>query len=158
MGVSSWVRGLLALLVLSFAVPAWAHAHLTASTPADGAVLGSAPASLQLGFTEPVQKRFSLFVVLPLKVPAKAGEGAHEHSLRVHALAAQLADKVMADKGKAKGRVDTGLAHPGGAAKQVTVELAKNLGAGTYVLVWRALSVDTHVTHGFVVFTVASGG
>ena len=158
MDASSRVRWFLAFLALSLSAPAWAHAHLSVSTPADGAVLASAPASLQLDFTEAVQKRFSLFVVLPLKVPSKAGESAHDRSLRVHALAAQLADKVMADGGKAKGRVDTGLAHPGGAAKQVTVELAKDLAAGTYVLVWRALSVDTHVTHGIVVFTVASGG
>ncbi len=158
MGASSSLRWLLAFLALSLAVPAWAHSHLTASAPADGAVLGSAPASLQLAFTEAVQKRFSLFVVLPLSVPAKAGESAHDRSLRVHALAAQLADGVMANKGKGKGRVDTGLAHPAGAAKNVTIELAKNLSPGTYVLVWRALSVDTHVTHGIVVFTVASGG
>jgi hypothetical protein len=155
---ASSVRWIVAFMLLSLSVPAWAHAHLTASTPADGAVVRSPPASLQLDFTEAVQKRFSLFVVLPLSVPVEAGESAHDRSLRVHALAAQLADTVMADKGAVKGRVDTGLARPGGAAKQVTIELARDLSPGTYVLVWRALSVDTHVTHGIVVFTVASGG
>jgi methionine-rich copper-binding protein CopC len=39
--------------------PAQAHARLTASTPADGAVLGSAPASLRLQFSEVLEPAFS---------------------------------------------------------------------------------------------------
>lgn len=145
------------VLALSLAVPAFAHAHLTASTPVDGAVLDTAPSSVALSFTEAVQKRFSLFAVVPLEVPPVAGESAKEHSQRTYGLAAQLADDVMAVAGKVDGRVDTGLADASGASKDVTITLRDKLPAGTYVVVWRVLSVDTHVSQGIVVFTVGSG-
>lgn len=145
------------LLALSLAVPAFAHAHLTASTPADGEVLGSAPATVTLTFTEAVQARFSLFVVVPLAVPPVANESAKEHSQRTYGLAAQLADSVMAAGGKVDGRVDAGLASPSGASKDVVIALRDGLPAGTYVVVWRVLSIDSHVTQGIVVFTVATG-
>jgi len=145
------------VLMLALAVLAFAHAHLTASTPADGAVLDSAPSNVALTFTEAVQKRFSLFAVVPLQVPAVTNESAKEHSQRTYGLAAQLADSVMAAGGKVKDRVNAGLADASGASKDVTITLQDKLPAGTYVVVWRVLSVDTHVTQGIVVFTVGSG-
>lgn len=152
-------RSLVGAAVASLFVTASAHAYLSTSTPADGAALSSAPTQIVLHYTEAVQKNFSLFAVLPVMVPAKRGESARQHSQRVHALAAQVADNVMAEKkGSLKGRVDTGLEQPDARSKSVTVNLEKNLPAGTYVVVWRAMSVDTHVTHGIVVFTVGSGG
>jgi len=44
----------LALASLMSAAPAWAHASLLASDPADGAVLADSPATLRLNFNEPV--------------------------------------------------------------------------------------------------------
>lgn len=153
------VRSLVVVAVAGLFVTASAHAYLKSSTPADGAVLSTAPEQVVLTYTEKVQKNFSLFAVLPLQVPGKAGESAHQHSQRVHALAAQLADQVMAKKkGSLKDRVDAGLAQPKANGKTVGVNLKKGLAAGTYVLVWRAMSVDSHVTHGIVVFTVQPGG
>jgi len=42
------------LAALAAATPAFAHAELTASTPAKGASLATAPTQLQLSFSEPV--------------------------------------------------------------------------------------------------------
>lgn len=149
------VWSLLAAFAASLPITASAHAYLKSSTPADGASVATAPAQIVLNFTEGVEKNFSLFAVLPLSVPGKAGESAQQRSRRVHALAAQLADQVMAKKrGSLKGRVDTGLEHRKRQDQTVTIDLKENIPAGTYVLVWRAMAVDTHVTHGIVVFTV----
>lgn len=45
---------LAALALTSGATPAWAHAHLEAATPADGATLTTPPAEIRLDFSEGV--------------------------------------------------------------------------------------------------------
>jgi methionine-rich copper-binding protein CopC len=51
--------GLAALLSLGLAGPAFAHAHLTASTPAANATVTATPAALQLTFSEGLELRFT---------------------------------------------------------------------------------------------------
>jgi methionine-rich copper-binding protein CopC len=46
-----------------FTAPALAHAHLTASDPAANAVLKTAPARIELHFTEPLEPAFSSVIV-----------------------------------------------------------------------------------------------
>lgn len=51
------------LAALAQATPAFAHAYLKASTPASGAVLASAPKTLELTFTEDVDAAFCTVTV-----------------------------------------------------------------------------------------------
>jgi methionine-rich copper-binding protein CopC len=50
-------------------------------------------------------------------------------------------------------RVDTGSPHAAGKPTSIAVDL-KPLPPGTYIVVWRAASVDTHKTEGKYIFTV----
>lgn len=52
------MKKLLVLFTLAGASPAFAHAHLTHSLPAAGAVIASAPKTLTLFFTEAVEPKF----------------------------------------------------------------------------------------------------
>lgn len=67
---------LTALAVASLAVlagpvsPSWAHAELISSTPADGATLGTAPATVALTFSDPVAAQF---VRVAVTTPAGTG-------------------------------------------------------------------------------------
>lgn len=59
-GLRAAVVGLAALLDVGFvASPAVAHNELVRSTPQDGAVLNSAPGTVELEFTEVVDGRFA---------------------------------------------------------------------------------------------------
>jgi copper transport protein len=54
LGLAGLLFGLLFGLAVP-ATPAWAHAYLVASDPADGAVVGNAPQEVTLSFSEPVR-------------------------------------------------------------------------------------------------------
>jgi methionine-rich copper-binding protein CopC len=58
---------LAAALVLLSGPPAFAHAHLNASTPAANATLTTAPAEVILDFSEEVEPKFSTIVVMDAK-------------------------------------------------------------------------------------------
>lgn len=68
MGVSVLRFVALALLtgaaLLLGSAPAWAHARLDTSDPADGSTLATGPAQVSLTFTEPVQPGFSTLTVI----------------------------------------------------------------------------------------------
>lgn len=63
--------GAMMWLLLFAAVPAWAHASLSASTPAGGAAVEEAPAQVTLTFTEPPDTALSSVKVL-------GGSGSYE--------------------------------------------------------------------------------
>lgn len=151
------VRIVLALGLLAAMASASAHSHLAASTPSDGSTVGEAPTRVELTFTEPVQVAYSLFEALPLPVPDRSGETPSQRDKRVHELASQLSDRALAGKADSKARVDTGVTPAKGATEKVSVALRQHLPPGYYVLVWRVLSEDGHVTHGVVVFRSRSG-
>lgn len=172
----------LSVLVASLLVgTALAHAHLDSSEPAHGAAAASGTDAVVLRFTEPVEVAFSTFKVLRMgeamavvDVAAQghdmghdhgeAGEGADDHDHGhaaaaldplVEAQAQAIAAAVLADAGFATGLVPA-LADPGaGAHTEVTLLFAEPLSPGTYVVVWRVLSVDTHASEGHLVFEVA---
>lgn len=155
--VHSITRTALILALLAGLASASAHSHLSASSPADGSTVTTAPATVELDFTEPVQVRYSVFDALPLPVPFKAGETPSELSKRVQTLASQLSDKALSNKVDAGLRVDTGVSPAKGATDKVALNLESGLKPGYYVVVWRVLSQDGHVTHGAVVFDYQPG-
>lgn len=104
-----------------FAAAAFAHAFLDHADPAVGSTVKSAPAQVQIWFSEALEPAFSTIAV-------NDGQG--------HKVA------------PGKARVDP--------ADHTLLELdIATLPPGTYKVVWRAVSVDTHVTEGNFNFTVA---
>jgi methionine-rich copper-binding protein CopC len=101
---------------------AFAHAFLDHATPGVGATVTSAPAELQLSFTQSI-------------VPAFSGVK----------LAAESGAKIPASKA----------ALEAGSANTLHVKLTKALAAGTYIVNWHVVSVDTHPTSGTYKFTIA---
>lgn len=100
-----------------------AHAELTGSDPADGAVLDRSPVRVQLVFSEPVEPDF--------------------FSVEVYA--------------SDRSRVDRRDARVSPADIRVLEASLAELGTGTYTVVWRALSLDSHVIRGTFAFTVGAG-
>lgn len=133
---------LLTAALLSFAL---AHAELEKATPTEGAKV-SAPRQVVLHFSEGVQLRFSTFKVYRV---ADSGD-----SLKVGGLAGQLVTKVLDLKNDASERADLGLVTRTGTHEQVTLRLRSKLQPGAYVVMWKALSDDTHPVTGYYVFDV----
>lgn len=127
-----------ALSSLALAGVALGHAYLARSTPAAGQTVTVAPKSVMLEFTEPLEMAFSTFKVYPL--PLKAGE------TDVRAAAAKLAQEVLSRKDDAEARADQGLVSNASPATRLELKLKDKLMPGWYIVMWKALSVDTHVT------------
>jgi copper resistance protein C len=138
-----------ALLVSAFSASfALAHANLESSTPEDSStVMTLEPVSLT--FTENVQVAFSFFRVYKL-----ADEGSLEDTqekLRFNGLAGQVLATIAEEDDKAA-RADAGLITTENTSDVIELELKSDLTPGIYALLWRVLSVDTHVTQGFILF------
>jgi copper resistance protein C len=138
-----------ALLVCAFTSSfALAHANLESSTPEDGStVTRLGPVSLT--FTENVQIPFSFFKVYKL-APRGNLEDAQE-KLRLNGLAGQLLSTITEQDAEAE-RADTALLTTADESNVIELELKSDLTPGIYAAVWRVLSVDTHVTQGFILF------
>jgi methionine-rich copper-binding protein CopC len=109
-----------AVLFLSGAAPAFAHAELRRATPAVGGTVPTAPAEVLVNFSEPLEAAFSFIVVRD-----SAGK-------RVD---------------KADTRVDP--------TDRTTMRVSlQPLTDGIYIVVWRALTADTHRTEGAFMFRV----
>jgi methionine-rich copper-binding protein CopC len=104
-------------VLLAVASVASAHARLKQSTPAEGAVVSTAPAQIVLTFSEP-------------------------------ALVTSLSIQHDANQPEKLGPV------PKDAEVTVTVP-TPGLKPGKYVLTWRAVSDDKHITSGQVHFTIS---
>lgn len=144
---------LVAALGLGFA---WAHADLVSSNPAAGSLLSEAPAEVVLNYSEPLEVPFSLFKVY--RLDAEVDLTADNAQQRLNGLAAQLMNEVLElrDDAEAEQRVDVGLDTDGATVDQVTFVLQDDLPDGHYVVMWRVLSIDTHVTQAFFTFSVES--
>jgi len=143
--------GLFAVAVMvGVAGPVLAHATLQSSDPVPDAVLAAIPQAVRLQFTEPVEINASIFKVYPLADEAD--------SQRLKAAASQLVNEVLRARGDEDRRADAGVAADGVVAGQVQILLKEDLPPGPYVVMWRVLSIDTHVTQGFFVFRVEPGG
>jgi methionine-rich copper-binding protein CopC len=104
---------------------AMAHAFLTRASPSVGGTVRALPAEVTLRFTESVEPDFCT-----VQVTAPGGERVDIGAVRVDA------------------------AEPGVLHVPLKAPSLGGAGAGAYKVVWRAVSVDTHVTHGDFVFTV----
>ncbi len=51
-------------------------------------------------------------------------------------------------------RADVGLITEERTTETITLRLKEDLPAGTYVVMWRLLSIDTHTTEDFMIFTL----
>ena len=101
---------------------AFAHAELTATSPAGGTRLDASPQELSVTFGEAVD-----FGSSAIRLYDAAGH-----------------------------QLDTGPAtHPGGDGRTITTK-PQSLGAGTYVVSWRAVSQDAHPVQGAFTFSVGA--
>ena len=150
------------LVLITFGVApgiALGHAYLETSDPATGATLQAAPEEVTLTFSEPLELRFSTFKVAPLETDAT--------DPREIKLAAQdLKAEVLGDEGHhgdepsdisetgAQPAMNVEVLTNGRMAREVTLGVG-DLSPGTYVVMWRLLSADTHASDDFITFTVA---
>jgi methionine-rich copper-binding protein CopC len=136
---------LLACLGLGGAVPASAHAWLNASVPTADSTVGTAPKEIRLTYSEPVEIRFSIFKLYKINAAPDADLRA------LHTAADALVSANLLKRGDEAARADAGVANTERSSTDISVRL-KDLQPGAYVLMWRALSVDTHTTQGSFVF------
>ena len=129
---------------------ALAHSVLAGSDPADNAVLAEMPGAVRLRFSEPVDVNASIFKVYPL-----AAEGDLQ-TLRT--AASELVNRVLRERGDEDRRADAGVAAERSVSQEVQILLKEDLPAGSYVVMWRVLSVDTHVVEGHFIFHVQPDG
>lgn len=122
-----------------------AHASYKASTPAQGSVVKALPKTIQLELAEPVELKFSTFKVYAL--PSKSSD-----LKALHAEAGTLVEQVLGLKGDQNSRADTGLTTSAETASRLEIKLKDGLQPGAYVVMWRVLSVDTHVSKDYFVF------
>ena len=120
------------LFASSFAL---AHSYLIRSSPRLGQTVRVMPKTVLLEFSEPLEINFSSFKVYALPAssdPQKA--------------AADLSARVLSLKNDAEARADAGLVSNTSPAAQLELKLKEKLPSGWYVVMYRALSIDTHTT------------
>lgn len=147
----SFIPALLLALSLSLAA---AHAELATIEPKKDAVV-SAPETVTLVFTEAAVTAFSLFKVYPLPPVTDVPEGTDQLLAR-NAVAGELVSEVLQKRDDADERADQGLLTTEAESAEVVLALKEHLMPGDYVIMWRVLSVDTHTTSGYSIFTVTS--
>ncbi len=134
-------------LVIFQAIPVLAHAYLQESIPASGSTVYEQPQEIILLMSEPVEINFSTFKVYSLKTTS-------EMSQRDLVLAAKaLMGEVLMLRDDKEMRLDTGILNEEKQSTTITLGLKEELLPGTYVVMWRLLSVDTHTTGDFTFFT-----
>ena len=131
----------LLLSILILGTLSFAHSSLVASTPADDSTVKKSPSQISLTFSEEVEPQFSTFVVYPL------GQEKDHEALEKQA-DALLPQVLSAPDGK---QIDAQLTTQE-ASDTMTLALPQ-LKPGSYAVMWRALSVDTHTVQDLMVFT-----
>jgi copper resistance protein C len=126
-----------------------AHSYLSHSSILANSILKIAPEILTLEFSEPLELGFSSFKVY--KLETKTTDGA---KLKLEAQA--LVNKVLALKNDLAKRADDGLETTASEAAVVKLKFKPNLKLGIYVVMYRVLSVDTHITQDFFTFSLLS--
>jgi len=152
-------RSTLAVAAAALLGLAAAHAHLDASDPADRAVVTEPLTELTLTFTEPVEAEFSRFELVRLDVETSpdgyATGGAAWALLDEAAKAAhdELVAQGTAPRAAGDDAPYTLTVQTTGASDEVVLTVEGKLPAGDYILFFNALSVDTHTTSGYVLFS-----
>ena len=142
-----------------------AHAYLETSDPEAGATLQTAPEQITLSFSEPLELRFSTFEIAPLETDATDPREVRVAAQDLMAeVLGQSGDNLTSGSGdesdeagsQMSGEPSAEVLNSERTAREVVLELG-NLEPGTYVVMWRLLSTDTHASDDFVTFTVAPG-
>ena len=144
----TFVRTLLCALALAALGGALAHAYLESSSPAGLSTVTAPLEKLELTFSEPIEISFSTFKLYPLALEPHWG-------VRELALAARELMRERLDARNDAGDVEITVQADGRTTRHVTLELTEALPAGSYVVMWRVLSIDTHTTQDFLVFHYA---
>ncbi|HZX00569.1 MAG TPA: copper resistance protein CopC [Trueperaceae bacterium] len=148
-------RGILVLLAGVVATAA-AHAVLATSSPEAGAVVSESPAEVHLTFTEGVEVDFSDFWLVRMDA-ADVDPYADDAQMRLNGRASAYLSAYLSGSPSGEGEVPVEAAWAEGTKSEVVLSLSEPLAPGHYVVMWRALSVDTHGVNGHVVFTVVEG-
>jgi copper resistance protein C len=126
---------------------AFAHSYLASSSIPANSIVKTVPERLTLEFTEPLELNFSTFKVYKLETKTTDAE-----KLKLETQA--LVDRVLVLKNDTSSRSDDGLETARVEAAVVKLKLKPKLKAGRYVVMYRVLSVDTHITQDFFSFTI----
>lgn len=148
------MRLLLVLLLAASVGVVGAHAHLADSEPAADSLIAAdaAPSVITLEFTEGVELAFSTFKLV--RVEHELDVESETYSMRLNALAAQIASEALAVRGEVEGEIALDLQPARGTEEKFELRLEAPLAPGSYALIWRVLSVDTHIIEEFITFTV----
>lgn len=141
------VFALMTAIVGAGSLVAYGHAHLETGAPAENATVHEWPETVRLQFTEPVEVGSSVFKVYPLD--ADASDDPAELGTAVRA----LFERVLPLRRDEEDRVDAGVLTTKATADEVHIALQEDAAPGTYVVMWRVLSVDTHVVAEYYAFT-----
>lgn len=125
---------------------ALAHAELENSSPLPDSVVKSSPSLVEVSFTEAIETKLSIFKVYKL-------EGSFSSIKASHAAAAELIRRAILAKNDQAKRFDVGLDKPAETAPTVRIALKSGLPPGQYLVMWKVLSVDGHVTTDFFLFS-----
>ena len=131
-----------------------AHAYLAASVPEQDSVVSEehAPAFISLEFTEGIELSFSTFKLV--RVQHDLNVTADTFALRLNALVAPQAVPLLDTGDDVDGEQQVTIQPASGTVAQLELHLLQPLTPGSYMLVWRALSADSHIVEGYLVFTV----
>ncbi len=128
--------------ILTLGTLSFAHSSLVSSSPKDDSTVKERPTQISMTFSEEVEPQFSTFVVYPLG-QEKDHEALEE---KADTLLPQVLSKPDGNQVNAKLTTQE-------ASDTITLALPKDLKPGSYAVMWRALSVDTHTVQDLMVFT-----
>lgn len=138
------IKLFLILLVTTLSSAGLSHSYLRESTPAAGEVVTTLE-TITLEMTEAVELNFSTFKVYHLP---DAPEAPHA---RLDAAQA-LMREVLLLRNDDDARADLGVISQGRTSDVIEIALRDGLEPGIYVVMWRALSIDTHTTEDLLIF------
>src|SRR5690625_1364476 len=148
-------RLLTVLLFALISASVRAHAELRTSEPAAGAVAETAPEEVVLTFSEPLETLFSVFKVYE-RDAADVDLTAADAEQRLNGLAAALVNDVLELRDDEDEQVAAELVSDDATTAELSLQFPEALADGHYGVMRRGLSMDTHVTQDFFVFSVAA--
>ncbi len=124
-----------------------AHSYLTSSSILANSILKTMPDKLTLEFSEPLEVNFSTFKIYKLE-----NKNTDKNKLKLEVEA--FITKVIPLKNDLLNRSDDGLITTAEQAATIKIKLKPKLKPGFYVVMYRVLSVDTHITQDYFRFNI----
>ena len=122
-----------------------AHSNLNASSIKDGETVRIMPKTITLEFSEAVETGFSRFKLIGLEPKINNLKAANS-------TAGTMLEATLDSRDDQKMRADDGLQNAPAVAAKLEVKLKAKLPAGWYVMMWKVLSIDSHVGSDYFVF------